>query len=108
MLNAKLSEKADILELAEEQLWHIFCQWQDVKPDVEVHYPDGFDLRDYPQELLFLQQVRATGVKSATLMREVDKQISDLVLDDELLAQSHTEIEETQAIGDFSLSVEGE
>lgn len=108
MLNAKLSEKADILELAEEQLWHIFCQWQGVKPDVVVNYPDGFDLRDYPQELLFLQQVRATGVKSVTLMREIDKQISDLVLDDELLAQSHTEIEETQAIGDFSLSVEGE
>jgi len=103
MLNAKLSEKADILELAEEQLWHIFCQWQDVKPDVEVSYPDGFDLRDYPQELTFLQQVRSSGVKSVTLMREVDKQISDLVLDDELLAQSHTEIEElTQVVGDFS------
>jgi hypothetical protein len=46
MLNAKLSEKADLLELAEEQLWVLFCDWQGVTPDVEIFYPDAFDLRD--------------------------------------------------------------
>ena len=107
MLNAKLSEKADILELAEEHLWYLFCLWQEVMPDVEVSYPDGFDIRDYPQELLFLQQVRASGVKSVTLQREVDKQIADLVLDDELLEKAHGEIEEmTQVVGDFSVEDE--
>ena len=103
MLNAKLSEKADILELAEEHLWYLFCLWQEVTPDVDVSYPDGFDIRDYPQELMFLQQVRASGVKSVTLMREVDKQIADLVLDDEMLDTAHKEIDEaTNAVGDFS------
>jgi len=103
MLNAKLSEKADLLELAEEHVWTYFCNWLGVTPDVEVFYPDAFDLRDYDKELLFLQQVRASGVRSLTMMQEVDKQIADLVLDDEKLAQAHEEIiDSTRAVGDFS------
>lgn len=103
MLNAKLSEKADILELAEEQLWTLFCEWQGVTPDVEIFYPDAFDLRDYDKELTFLQQLRASGVQSTTMAQEVDKRIADLILDDENLAKAHSEIEETtKAVGDFS------
>ena len=103
MLNAKLSEKADMMELAEEHIWDYFCRWQEVNPDVEVFYPDSFDLRDYAQELMFLQQVRATGVKSSTLAKGIDKQIADLVLDDEMLKLAHDEIEQnTTALGDFS------
>ncbi len=103
MLNAKLAEKADLLELAEEQLWGLFCDWQDIAPDVEIFYPDAFDLRDYDKELMFLQQMRATGVKSATLAMEIDKKISDLILDDEALAKAHAEIESgTQVLGQFN------
>ena len=102
MLNAKLSEKADILELAEEQIFDLFCQWQQVTNDVEVFYPDAFDLRDYDKELLFLQQMRATGVQSETLSQEIDKKIADLLLDDEHLVKAHTEIESgAQRIGNF-------
>lgn len=103
LLNAKLSEKADILELCEEHLWHLFCDWQGITADVEVFYPDSFDLRDYDKELIFLQQMRSTGVKSVTLAMEIDKKISDLILDDEVLAQAHKEIEEKASVlGDFS------
>lgn len=102
MLNAKLSEKADILELTEEQLWGLFCEWQEITPDVEVFYPDAFDLRDYDKELTFLQQLRSSGVQSITLAQEIDKKISDLILDDELLAKAHLEIEATtQTLGQF-------
>jgi hypothetical protein len=103
MLNSKLSEKADILELAEEQLFVLFCDWQDVTPDVEISYPDSFDLRDYDKELTFLQQMKSSGVRSATLMQNIDMQIADLVLDDEALAKAHTEIEgNTQILGQFA------
>jgi hypothetical protein len=52
---------------------------------------------------MFLQQVRATGVKSSTLAKGIDMQIADLVLDDEKLKQAHEEIEQnTTALGDFS------
>lgn len=102
LLNAKLAEKADLLELAEEQLWGYFCKWQAVTPDVEVFYPDSFDIRDYPKELEFLQAVKAAGVRSRTLQAQVDKQIADLVLDDEQLQQAYTEIESsTTVIGQF-------
>ena len=103
MLNAKLSEKADILQLAEEQLFTLFCEWQEVTPDVEISYPDAFDLRDYDKELAFLQGIRSSGVRSVTLMQNIDMQIADLVLDDEALAKAHKEIEESTAVlGDFS------
>jgi hypothetical protein len=102
LLNARLSEKADILQLAEEQLWELFCIWQGVTPDVEVFYPDSFDLRDYPNELAFLQQARASGVRSNTFLKAVDKLIADLVLDDDELLQAHEEIDSTnQVLGQF-------
>jgi hypothetical protein len=104
MLNAKLTEKADLLELAEEQLWELFCEWQGVTNDIEILYPDAFDLRDYDKELHFLQQMKASGVKSKTLNQEIDKKISDLVLDDEELAKAHAEIEAVQeTVGRFAL-----
>ena len=71
--------------------------------EVEIDYPDSFDIRDYDSELRFLQQTRASGVKSVTLLREIDKKIADLVLDDNVLAQAHGEIETaTTAVGDFA------
>lgn len=103
MLNAKLSEKADILELTEEQLWGFYCMWQQQTSDVEVFYPNSFDLRDYDKELTFLQSMRASGVKSTTLMQQIDKQIADLVLDDEDLAKAHVEIESNSlGLGQFA------
>lgn len=102
LLNARLAEKADLLELAEEQLWALFCRWQEVTPDVVVSYPDSFDIRDYPKELEFLQSIKAAGVRSKTLQSEVDKQIADLVLDDEKLQAAYTEIDaNTVVIGQF-------
>jgi hypothetical protein len=102
MLNAKLAEKADILEHTEEQLWQLFCDYQEVSFDVEVFYPDAFDLRDYDKELVFLQSMKASGVSSDTLQKEVDKKIADLILDDDMLAKAHDEIDTTTVgLGNF-------
>lgn len=104
MLNAKLSEKADILELAEEQLWELWCTWQGHNlHEVEVSYPDSFDIRDYESELNYLQKAKVSGVRSETFNKAVDKQIADLLLDDELLAQAHEEIDgAVTALGQFA------
>jgi hypothetical protein len=82
----------------------LYCDWQGHTGNiVEVFYPDSFDLRDYDKELVFLQQLRATGVKSTVLAQEIDKKIADLLLDDENLARAHVEIEaSTTAVGDYS------
>ena len=102
LLNAKLAEKADLLENAEEQLWSFVALWQNKMPDVEVFYPDSFDVRDYANELTFLQQARASGIQSATFTRGVDKLIADLILDDEELQQAYDEIDAARQLGDFT------
>jgi len=46
LLNARLSEKADNLEIAEEQLFRIYALFQNTKFDGELNYPDSFNIRD--------------------------------------------------------------
>lgn len=108
LLNARLAEKADLLELVEEHLWTFICIWQDVMPDVEVFYADSFDIRDYPNELEFLQRAKASGVQSATFTKGVDKMIADLVLDDEELNKAYDEIDSARSLGDFGSVVNAE
>ena len=63
---------------------------------------NGSFREEYDKELEFLQKMKASGVRSVTLAQELDKQIADLALDDEKLAQSHVEIEgSTQVLGQF-------
>ena len=102
LLNSRLSEKADILELAEQYIWYFIATYQNKTPDVEVDYPDSFDIRDYPNELQFLQQARASGVQSATFTREIDKMIADLIADDDVLQQIKDEIDSSRQLGDFA------
>lgn len=51
LLNAKLAEKADQMELAEEQIWKLFCQYQGFVWDGEIKYPDSFNIRDSMREI---------------------------------------------------------
>lgn len=107
LLNAKLSEKADLLELAEEQIWDLYSQWQNTSNDIMVDYPDSFNLRDYGTELEFLQKARASGVNSTTFNQGVDKAIAELVLGDEDLVAAIGEIENsTRRLGEFSPQLE--
>jgi hypothetical protein len=111
LLNARLSEKADYLENAEEHIWRLFAKWQDKEFDGEINYPDTFNLRDYASDLQFLQVAKASGVVSDTFAKEVDKQIARAVVDDdEKLANIDSEIEaKPRPIGQFSTpAIEGE
>ena len=46
LLNARLSEKADSLELVEEQIWQWFCYYQGYEWTGKIEYPDSFAIRD--------------------------------------------------------------
>ena len=67
LLNAKLSEKADNLELAEEQMWRLWSEYQATTWDGEVHYPDAFDLRDEHSEIANLELAKKTATSPAVL-----------------------------------------
>ena len=111
LLNARLSEKADLLENAEEQIFDLYCKWQNTQFDGEIEYPDSFNLRDYATDLEFYQKAKASGVQSDTFIKEIDKQIARAVVDeDDVLNQIDSEIDaKPKPIGQFSTpTIEGE
>ena len=103
LLNARLSEKSKLMELAEEQIWRLFADWQETVFDGEIEYPESFDIRDWATDLELLQQAKASNIKSTTFTKELDKQIARTVIDnDETLVVIDQEIEDnTQALGEF-------
>jgi hypothetical protein len=111
LLNARLSEKADYLENAEMQIWSLFATWQDKQWNGQVNYPDTFDIRDWANDLQYLQMAKASGIKSETFNKELDKQIAEAVIDDsETIRTINDEIDATRAVrGQFQTTeVEGQ
>ena len=61
LLNARLSEKADNLELAEEQMWKLWCEFMGYEWNGHIEYPGSFNIRDTAQEITHLQQAKAAA-----------------------------------------------
>ena len=103
LLNARLSEKADNLQLAEEQIFKLYSEFQNASFDGEINYPDSFNIRDYASDLVFYQQAKAVNVQSNTLNKEIDKEIARAVVDnDEKLSQIFDEIDSNAETGQFT------
>jgi len=103
LLNARLSEKADNLELAEEQIFKIYADYQNTTFDGEINYPDTFNIRDYATDLLFYQQAKAINVPSPSLIKEIDKEIARAVVDDDSkLSEIFNEIDANSEVGEFT------
>ena len=87
LLNAKLSEKADQLELAEEQIWKFYAYYQGTVWDGELEYPGSFNIRDTSAEVGQLRVARETATDKRVI-KEIDKRllqwmdIEDIDLDD--------------------------
>ena len=103
LLNARLSEKADNLQIAEEQLFRLFALFQDATFDGEISYPDSFNIRDYAADLVYFQQAKAMNIGSPTFSKEVDKEIARAVVDDdEKLNEIFEEIDQKSEVGEFT------
>ena len=103
LLNARLSEKADNLEIAEEQLFRLYAQFQNVEFDGEINYPDSFNIKDYAMDLQFFSMAKAMNIESPTFNKEIDKEIIRSVLDDdEKLNQAFEEVDGQAEVGQFS------
>jgi hypothetical protein len=103
LLNARLSEKADNLELAEEQLFRCYAMFQNTEFDGEINYPDSFNIRDYAVDLQFFSMAKAMNLQSPTFNKEVDKEIVRAVIDDdEKMTQSFEEIDGQAEVGQFT------
>ena len=111
LLNARLSEKADYLENAEEHIWSLFSEWQGKEWDGIVDYPDTFDIRDWANDLQYLQMAKSSGIKSETFNKELDKQIAEAVIDDnDIIKTINDEIDSARTVrGQFTTTeVEGQ
>jgi len=95
LLNAKLSEKADNLELTEEHIWRWFCLYQGLEWTGVIDYPGSFNIRDTDSEISRLKIARETATDPRVL-REIDKQIVDWMgLDPEEILPEQLEVVES-------------
>ena len=87
LLNARLSEMADSLELAEEQLWRLWSRYQGREWTGEIEYPGSFNLRDTNDEIQQLQTARQAAT-DPHILQAIDYRIMDwLDLDEEEAAE---------------------
>ena len=81
LLNSRLAEKADNLELAEEQLWNIFAAYQGLDNQVEVDYPGSFNIRDDQREFQQLASAKSAATDPRVLA-VIDHEIIELLGED--------------------------
>ena len=86
LLNARLSEKADNLELAEEQMWEFWFQYMGQQWMGSIEYPGSFNIRDTGSEI----QQLATAKNTATdpiVIRKIDEHILEWMGEEKELLQ---------------------
>ena len=74
LLNAKLSELADNLELAEEQVFQFYYKYLGQQWMGEIQYPGSFNVRDTSMEIEQLGKAKQAATDPAVL-RKVDEHI---------------------------------
>lgn len=67
LLNAKLSEKADNIELAEEQIWKLWCEYMGTTWTGKIEYPGSFNIRDTQAEIDRLVKARSAATDPRVL-----------------------------------------
>tara|TARA_R110000772_G_scaffold29399_2_gene73461 strand:+ start:532 stop:1986 length:1455 start_codon:yes stop_codon:yes gene_type:complete len=81
LLNARLSEKGDNLELAEENIFKLFALYMNTTFNGYIDYPDSFSIRDVSDEYSQLKSAReAAG--DPRIQRVIDDRIVTLLDED--------------------------
>lgn len=90
LLNARLSEKADNLELAEEHMWDLWFEYQGEQWMGSVDYPGSFNIRDTASEISQLQTAKNTATDPRVLL-EIDKKILEWMGEDDDILETEAE-----------------
>ena len=98
LLNAKLAEMADNLELAEEQIWDIFARYQGTTWNGEIKYEDNYGIQDQNAEYAKLQAAKSAA-SSPEALAIIDRRIielleEDLSIENDVDAQTADDIKE--------------
>lgn len=81
LLNAKLSEKADNLELVEEQIFQWYAYYQGMTWDGEIEYPGSFAIRDTHNEIEQLVKAKSAATDPRVL-NIIDHELVELLGED--------------------------
>ena len=92
LLNARLSEKADNLELAEEQLWTLFAYYQGYTWDGMVDYPDSFGIKDVANDIRLMLETRKT-ITDPKLIQLLEHEIAEAHFGEEMLDEYSLDFE---------------
>ena len=82
LLNARLSESADELELAEEQMWKLFAEYMGYTWDGLIDYPGSFNIRDTGSEISQLVQAKSAAT-DPRVMNIIDGRIVEWLGEEE-------------------------
>jgi len=88
LLDSKLNEKAKNLELAEEQIWRLFAEWQGMVFDGEIEYPKAFHFRDKSLDIDILKKAAETNPADPRVKAAIDMKILDLLEVEETLLET--------------------
>jgi hypothetical protein len=95
-LNAKLSEKGDQLELCEEQVFELWCEWLELQWTGMIKYPDSFNARDRMNDLKLLNTAMPMIANNPDMMLEIQRQVAGILVEDtERLAEMLDSIEQS-------------
>jgi hypothetical protein len=83
LLNAKLAERADNLEFAEENIWRLYARWQGSVWDGSINYPDSFNIQDKYNDMNMLKLAKDSGPRSEVVNEEIERQMLRILVDDD-------------------------
>ena len=86
MLNSRLSELADNIELTEDNLWSLWAKYQATVWDGTVDYPDDFNIQDTGNQLLQLLESRKI-VTDPEYIKMLEHEIMEINLGEEDLEE---------------------
>lgn len=78
LLNARLSAKADSLELAEEQVFTMFARYMGTEWTGHVEYPGSFNIRDVENNMQTLKTAKETATDPG-VYKVIDYQLLELL-----------------------------
>lgn len=105
LLNARLAEKAQLLEHAEEQMWKLFASWQGVEWTGEIKYPDSFNIQDRYNDMNMLKLAKDSNPRADVVHEEIERQMLRVLIEDDSeyteLAQRVNFVTETEISGRY-------
>lgn len=82
LLNARLAEKAQNLGHAEEQIWKLYSDWQQIIWNGAVEYPTSFNIQDKYNDMNMLKLAKEAGITSEVLATVVEREMLKILVDD--------------------------